>query len=110
MSDIVLLCAGKAHLSTTSMASLIGTLRQICRPGQKQREMFSGHKQRHGLKFQHVMLPNGIVCHSFRPFPGSRPDASMYGVSQVDAQLAAVKGSDGRQLAIYGDAAYPVRP
>ncbi len=87
-----------------------GTLRQICRPGQKQREMFSGHKRRHGLKFQHVMLPNGIVCHSFGPFPGSRHDASMYGMSQLDVQLAAVKGSDGRQLAIYGDAAYPVRP
>ncbi len=72
--------------------------------------MFSGHKRRHGLKFQHVMLPNGIVCHSFGPFPGSRHDASMYGVSQVDTQLAAVKGSDGRQLAIYGDAVYPVRP
>ncbi len=34
----------------------------------------------------------------------------MYGVSQVDAQLAQVFGSDGRQLAIYGDAAYPVHP
>ena len=87
-----------------------GTLRHICRPGQNQREMFSGHKRRHGLKFQHVMLPNGIVCHSFGPFPGSRHDASMYGVSQLDTQLAQVKGSDGQQLAIYGDAAYPLQP
>ncbi len=86
-----------------------GTLRQICRPGVRQKEMFSGHKRCHGLKFQHIMLPNGLVCHSYGPYPGSRHDASMYGVSQVDMQLSKLKGSDGRQLAIYGDAACPLR-
>ncbi len=87
-----------------------GTLQQICCPGEKQKEMFSDHKRRHGLKFQHVMLPNGLVCHSFGPYPGSRHDSSMYGVSNVDAQLSQLVTSDGRQLAIYGDAAYPLRP
>ncbi len=89
---------------------IYGTLRHICRPGQKQKEMFSGHKRCHGLKFQHIMLPNGLVCHSYGPYPGSRHDALMYGVSQVDAQLSKLTGTDGRQLAIYGDAAYPVCP
>ncbi len=56
------------------------------------------------------MLPNGMVCHSFGPYPGSHHDSSMYGVSNVDAQLSTLLGRDGRQLAIYGDAAYPVRP
>ncbi len=56
------------------------------------------------------MLPNGLVCHSFGPYPGSKHDTSMYGVSELDAQLANVKGSDGRQLAIYGDTAYPLCP
>ncbi len=87
-----------------------GTLCHICRPGHKQKEMFSGHKRRHGLKFQHIMLPNGMVCHSYGPYPGSRHDASMYGVSQVNGQLSQLHGADRRQLAIYGDAAYPVRP
>ncbi len=87
-----------------------GTLRQICRPGVRQKEMFSGHKRHHGLKFQHIMLPNGLVCHSYGPYPGCWHDASMYGVSRMDRQLAQLKGADGRQLAIYGDAAYPLWP
>ena len=87
-----------------------GTVQQVCRPGQDQREYFSGHKRKHALKFQHIMLPSGLVAHSFGPFPGRRHDASMYGVSGVDAQLSQVYGADGRQLAIYGDQAYPLRP
>ena len=54
-----------------------GMLVHICRPGTDQREMFSGHKQRHGVKFQHVMAPNGIVVNSFGPYPGSHHDAAM---------------------------------
>ncbi len=86
-----------------------GTLRQICRPGHRQKEMFSGHKRHHDLKFQHVMLPNGLVCHSYGLYPSCRHDTSMYGVSGVDAQLSKLVGVDGRQLVIFGDAAYPVQ-
>ena len=87
-----------------------GTLQHVCRPGQDQREYFSGHKQKHALKFQHIMLPNGLVAHSFGPFQGRRHNASMYGVSGVDTQLAQVFARDGKQLAIYGDQAYPLCP
>ncbi len=34
----------------------------------------------------------------------------MYGVSGVDAQLSQLLTSDGKQLAINGDQAYPLRP
>ncbi len=87
-----------------------GTVQQVCRPGQDQCEYFSGHKRKHVLKFQLIMLPNGLVAHSFGPFPGRRHDASMYGVSGVDAQLSQVFSGDGKQLAINGDQAYPMRP
>ena len=87
-----------------------GMLRHICRPIRGQREMFSGHKRRHGLKSQHVMLPNGIVAHSFGPYPGSRHDAAMYGVSGVEQLLTGIQMQAGTQMAIYGDAAYPLHP
>ncbi len=87
-----------------------GTLQHVCRPGEDQREYFLGHKRKHALKFQHIMLPNGLVAHSFGPFPGRRHDASLYGVSGVDAQLSQIFATDGQQLAIYGDQAYPRHP
>ncbi len=87
-----------------------GTLRHICRPSTDQCEMYSGHKRKHGLKFQHIMLPNGLVAHSFGLYPGSRHDAAMYGVSGVEHQLHALKAANGTQMAIYGDAAYPLCP
>ncbi len=55
------------------------------------------------------MLPNGLVAHSFGPYPGSRHDAAMYGVSGLEQLLRGVT-SNGTQMAIYGDAAYPLRP
>ncbi len=82
----------------------------MCCPGADQREFFSGHKWKHGLKFQHIMLPNSLVCHSYGPFPGRRHDASLYGVSGVDAQLAQIRSCNGAQLAIYSDQAYPLHP
>ncbi len=87
-----------------------GTLQHVCWLGVDQREFFSGHKRKHGLKFQHIMLPNGIVCHSYGPFPRRRHDASLYGVSGVDTHLSQICSRNGTQLAIYGDQAYPLHP
>ncbi len=47
-----------------------GTTVRICHPSTGQEEVFSGHKRYHVLKFQHVMMPNGIIAHSFGPFAG----------------------------------------
>lgn len=38
-----------------------GTVRPICRPGEHQRTVYNGHKRVHGLKFQSVVLPNGLI-------------------------------------------------
>lgn len=38
-----------------------GTVRQISRPGEKQRVMYNGHKRIHRIKFQSVALPNGLI-------------------------------------------------
>lgn len=44
-----------------------GTVRPICRPDQNQRIVYNGHKRVHGLKFQSVVLPNGIIANLYGP-------------------------------------------
>ena len=40
-----------------------GTVRPICRPTTHQRLVFNGHKRVHGLKFQCISTPNGMISH-----------------------------------------------
>ena len=44
-----------------------GSVRPICRPGEQQRILYNGHKRLHGLKFQAVALPNGLIGHFYGP-------------------------------------------
>ena len=83
-----------------------GTLKPVCRPSTGQRELYSGHKCRHGLKYQHITCPNGLVCHCFGLFIRWRHDLSMLADSNVEAQLQAVTGVQGEQFAVYSDGGY----
>ncbi len=67
-----------------------GTVHRVCRPTHGQRDLFSGHKCYHALKYQHVMCPNGLIVHSFGPFHGRRHDSAMYRESGIDALLQGV--------------------
>ena len=44
-----------------------GTVRPITRLGENQRLLYNGHKRVHGLKFQSVVLPNGLISHLYGP-------------------------------------------
>ena len=44
-----------------------GKVKPICCPGEKQRAVYNGHKRVHGLKFQSVALPNGLIANLSRP-------------------------------------------
>ena len=44
-----------------------GTVRPISRPGNGQRIVHNGHKRVHGLKFQSIALPNGLIGNIFGP-------------------------------------------
>ena len=48
-----------------------GTVRPICRPIVDQRTVYNGHKRVHALKFQAVVLPNGLISHLFGPVGNS---------------------------------------
>ena len=44
-----------------------GTVRSLCRPDQNQRIVYNGHKRVHGLKYQSVALPNGMIANMYGP-------------------------------------------
>ncbi len=85
-------------------------VRRTCKPKFGQRDLFSGHKRYHCLKYQHVMLPNGIIAHSFGPFHGRHNDAAMYRESALDGLISTIRDTQGRQLALYGDGGYGACP
>ena len=44
-----------------------GTVRAISKPGQNQHVVYNGHRRVHGVKFQFVALPNGIIGNIYGP-------------------------------------------
>jgi hypothetical protein len=86
-----------------------GTLREVCRPSLGQRQLFSGHKRTHGLKFQSVVTPDGIIIHMSGPWAGRHHDAHMLEKSGLAALLERHCSDDGGPYLIYSDPAYPVR-
>ena len=88
-----------------------GTVRPICRPGEKQRVVYNGHKRVHALKFQSVVLPNGLIANLYGPVEGRRRDAGMLRDSGLLNTLEREAYSHrGDVLCLYGDPAYPLRP
>ena len=44
-----------------------GTVLPIAKPGVNQRIVYNGHKRVHSLKFQSVVIPNGMIAHLYGP-------------------------------------------
>ena len=49
-----------------------GTVGPFSRPGQNQRILFNEHKWIHALKFQLIVIPNGLICNLYGPVEGRR--------------------------------------
>jgi hypothetical protein len=86
------------------------TLRRTCRPICFQRAVYGGHKRCHGIKFQLVVAPEGMIACFFGPIPGARHDSFMLAESQLLAQLEALMPRDQQVdlCGLYGDLAYPL--
>jgi nuclease HARBI1 len=82
-----------------------GTLRKTCRPIKHQKIIYSGHKRHHGIKFQSVYCPDGMIACLYGPVPGSRHDSFMLSESGILTQLQN-ELPDGA-WSLYGDPAYP---
>lgn len=90
-----------------------GSLYQISRPGGPnllQNVCYNGHKRHHGIKFQAVVTPDGMIVHFAGPMEGRRHDWALYLASGIDESLSNGLLIDGVQYCIFGDAAYDERP
>ena len=86
-----------------------GTVRPICRPQTNQKLVYNGHKRVHGLKFQSIAVPNGLIAHLYGPIEGRRHDAGMLRESRVLTQMQRhMTAPNGRLFSVYGDPAYPL--
>lgn len=87
-----------------------GTVREMCKPSRNQREVFSGHKRFHGLKFQSIVTPNGLIVNLYGPIPGRRHDAWLLQESDILGHCEATFNDQaGNPLCLFGDSAYPIR-
>ena len=95
---------------TNCWGFLDGTQMRICRPQEGQESVYNGHKRQHSLKFQSLILPNGIISHFHGPVEGRRHDSALYFFSGLDAQIQQVTDSSGNLMCVYGDSAYSTKP
>jgi hypothetical protein len=106
-----LITAKGAPSDLNTFAFIDGTLRPIARPARGQRSQYSGHKRRHGLKFQSVSLPNGMIALLHGPEDGRRHDITMLrnsGAMETLRELQVRSMIDhNRAFMVFGDVAYP---
>jgi hypothetical protein len=89
---------------------VLGTVRPNCRPRVHQEAIYNGHKRVHALKFQSVVLPNGLIGNLYGPVPGRRHDGHLLQSSDL---INNVRPKFDRGVnppyCLYGDPAYPMR-
>jgi hypothetical protein len=84
---------------------LDGTFREICRPIRDQDLYYSGYYRAHGVKFQAIVAPDGLILSYCGPFMGRVHDVIMYNRSQIPEKLRQIM-SHQEPLFLYGDSAY----
>ena len=102
---------GVACVGSDIFGFLDGTLRRSCRQqgnDDLQRENFDGHHRSHGLAFQSLVLPNGMIGDMWGPAPGRRHDSYLLRKSQLNTRLVALQEGKPFQGKVYGDAAYAI--
>lgn len=98
----------KCHTYATCIGFVDGTVRPICRPTEGQKYVYSGHKRCHGLKYQMVVGPNGMVLNLYGPVLGTRHDTYLLYKSQLIPQLESLSTLAQKQFCVFGDMAYPL--
>jgi DDE superfamily endonuclease len=102
------LIGNKAGLPNLPVWGFIdGTLRRTCRPTYFQQVAYSGHKRCHGIKFQSVVVPDGLIALLYGPIEGRRHDCFMLSESGLLQELRNTMPEGSPIFALYGDAAYP---
>lgn len=82
-----------------------GTSRPICRPGEDQEVFYSGYKKIHGIKFQGIATPDGLIMSCSGPYSGRTNDLRMFQRSRLEERLRRL--FDGRTpYYLFRDSAY----
>ncbi|KAF8583052.1 hypothetical protein K439DRAFT_1647367 [Ramaria rubella] len=69
---------GEFSAPTTMVFRFIDcTICQTCRPGRFQELVYTGYKKCHGMKFQGVVTPNGLMAHLCGPFHTPQNDVGV---------------------------------
>jgi hypothetical protein len=67
-----------------------GTFLPTCRPLEDQRRVYSGYKKRHGIKFQGIVTPDGLMTSCDGPYLGEANDNRMVRESGLETRLREV--------------------
>ena len=87
-----------------------GTVRPICRPQEMQRVVYSGHKRVHTIKFQSVVISDGIIANLHGPVEGCCNGSGMLAYSGLLQQLEQHSYNLYEEpMCLYGDSAYLLR-
>ena len=75
LEEFAVAIAQRADLPKAAIWGFVdGTFRPFCRPSQEQRAYYSGHKKAHGMKFQAIATPDGLVSSLHGPWLGPDND------------------------------------
>ena len=85
-----------------------GTVYKIAGPKIYQQTVYDGHKPVHGIKFQSVVLPNGLMANLNGPHEGRRHDSTMLRELGLLTELQRIAWIHGQPVCLYGDPAYPL--
>jgi len=84
-----------------------GTFRPACRPKLRQRDFYNIYNKGHGLKYQGVTLPNGMIARLDGFFIARRHDSAIAHMSKIVTEMKQFfLNSDGTSFTLYGDPAY----
>ncbi|KAF8574357.1 hypothetical protein K439DRAFT_1624386 [Ramaria rubella] len=95
------------------------TIWQTCRPGMFQELAYTGYKKHHGMKFQGIVMPNGLMVHLSSPFCAPQNDCGVLHEGELVDKLQQHAIQPGLQegdapeqwfFQVYGDSAYGVGP
>jgi hypothetical protein len=75
-----------------------GTFRPFCRPSNEQGYHYSGQKKRHGLKFQGIVTPDGLISSMDGPWLARFNDWRIYLNSGVPVRIAKVSSPHSSRL------------
>lgn len=92
-----------------------GTFRKIARPVRSQQTCYSGQYRAHGLRYEVITFPNGLLEHVYGPIEGRHHDSWLLYQSRVldemyDHLWDGVDEEHPNRYFIYGDPAYPLHP